>query len=1028
MFSLACRGEITLTWNDNSSNEDGFKIERSIDGAAYAEIATVGADTSTYQDATVVDSQVYVYRVRAFNAYGYSGYSNTAIGSSGTTSTTESDTIAISFSGLLGGVYEPGESDAFQIVVEGAQSPVQSVQFFANGTIVSTELHEPYDFAYQAMVEGTHELKVMVTTDLGVYEESVDIVVEASVNTAPTLSEISHISILEGGNSGSVEFTIGDAESNSDSLVVEAVSSNTDLLPNASITLGGSGSLRSISIAAPENAAGEVSVMVSVSDGVASTSKSFNVSIVGLSAPTIGQIPDIELFEGDVVEPLAFTVEDAETPAEDLVISASSSNELMIPESAIVIAGSGLNRTISVTPLDQMVGEAVVTVVVDDGTSSASESFRVLVKSGAPVILREPEDIVELNGGITAFSVVAEGKPELSYQWFFNENPIPEATQASHLLEGVSSLDAGEYMVQVSNPYGAIQSRSATLTIQSAITDAQRSIVSTTDESGQLVLSVEESGENLKYQWYSGVSGDKSNPIEGETGSSYRPGASAEGSSFWVEVTVDSGSASNVDVAQSDTFVVEEAPLELDRYFFGEFAGGTTGKFGLYVRSDNTAVFLGHIEHRKSIIASVDLDIKSDGSFHHKSRAFGWINGVVGETSVSGGVAKKDLTFSGDLSVLDGTTGAIAGFYDGVITNTADGQTFVLAGPNGEAYVISGSGSDYTAYEGTVSEDGLITVAASEEEYLSLSIDGDSQTLTGTTFVNSEERSILGQNENMDTDSELYNASIRAQVKSGSSVMIAGFVVLGPEEKQVLIRGVGPSLRSQGVANALSDPRLTLYRQGSEASIGFSDNWRDSENASQIEEAAAHAGAFALPFGSKDSALLVSLPEGVYTAHVESTGSSEGTALVEIYDVDSAFGLDTRSTLVNMSLRGEIGSGDNVIISGFVVSGTSAKRMLIRAVGPELTQFGITDVLEDPQLTIYRSENGEMIPIATSDDWGADPINASEFGSRAGAFPLEIESKSSAKVLWLEPGLYTAVASSSGEQTGIALVEAYEVN
>jgi len=69
-----------------------------------------------------------------------------------------------------------------------------------------------------------------------------------------------------------------------------------------------------------------------------------------------------------------------------------------------------------------------------------------------------------------------------------------------------------------------------------------------------------------------------------------------------------------------------------------------------------------------------------------------------------------------------------------------------------------------------------------------------------------------------------------------------------------------------------------------------------------------------------------------------------------------------------------------------------------------------------------------MIPIATSDDWGADPINASEFGSRAGAFPLEIESKSSAKVLWLEPGLYTAVASSSGEQTGIALVEAYEVN
>ncbi len=86
-----------------------------------------------------------------------------------------------------------------------------------------------------------------------------------------------------------------------------------------------------------------------------------------------------------------------------------------------------------------------------------------------------------------------------------------------------------------------------------------------------------------------------------------------------------------------------------------------------------------------------------------------------------------------------------------------------------------------------------------------------------------------------------------------------------------------------------------------------------------------------MPYGSKDSALLVSLPQGVYTAHLESVSGSEGTALVEVYDVDSSFGVDSLSTLVNMSLRGEIGSGDNVIISGFVVAGTSAKKMLVRA-------------------------------------------------------------------------------------------------
>lgn len=899
-----------------------------------------------------------------------------------------------------------------------------------NGEIVSTELHDPYDFAFQPTAEGTYLLKAMVTTDLGVYESSAEIVVEARVNTAPAISELSNLSVLEGGNSGQIEFTIGDAETSSDSLPVEATSGNPELLPNASINLGGSGSLRTIATAAPEGSQGDVVVTITVSDGEASVSQSFLVSLVGLTAPTISEIPDIKLYQGDSPEPIAFVVEDAETPAEGLMVTATSSNESLLPQSAIAIAGTGSNRSISLAPVDQAVGEALITVVADDGTSTGSESFWVVVSSGAPVILKEPVDRVELNGGITAFSVEAEGKPELSYQWFFNENPIAGANQASYLIEGVSNLDAGSYKAQISNPYGAVESRSATLTVQSSITDTQSTIVSNTDESGQLVLSVQEGGDNLKYQWYAGESGDKSNPIEGATSSSFAPGDALEGASYWVEVTVDSGLASNVDAAQSDTFVVEAPAPELDRYFFGEFLGGTTGKFGLYVRSDNTAVFLGHIESRKSIIASVNLEIKADGSFHHKSREFGWINGVVGETYVSGGVAKKDLTFSGYLSVLDGTTGAIARFYDGVIANTADGQTFVLAGPNGEAYVISGSGNDYTGYEGTITEDGLITVSAPEEEYLSLSIDLNTQTLSGTTIVESEEQSILGQNENMDTDSELYNASIRAQVKSGSSVMIAGFVVLGSEEKQVLIRGVGPSLRSQGVRNALSDPRLTLYRQGTEEPIGFNDNWRDSENASLIEEAAAQAGAFALPAGSMDSALLVSLPQGVYTAHVQSANGSEGTSLVEIYDADSALGIDSRSTLVNMSLRGEIGTGDNVIISGFVVDGTSSKRMLVRAVGPELSQFGITNVLEDPQLTIYQSKNGEMLPIAESDDWGEDSINAinaSESGSRAGAFPIEVGSKSSAKVVWLEPGLYTAVASGVGGQTGIALVEAYEI-
>ena len=289
--------------------------------------------------------------------------------------------------------------------------------------------------------------------------------------------------------------------------------------------------MRTIAIAAPEGSQGDVVVTITVSDGEASVSQSFLVSLVGLTAPTISEIPDIKLYQGDSPEPIALVVEDAETPAEGLMVTATSSNESLLPQSAIAIAGTGSNRSISLAPVDQAVGEALITVVADDGTSTGSESFWVVVSSGAPVILKEPVDLVELNGGITAFSVEAGGKPELSYQWFFNENPIAGANQASYLIEGVSNLDAGSYKAQISNPYGAVESRSATLTVQSSITDTQSTIVSNTDESGQLVLSVQEGGDNLKYQWYAGESGDKSNPIEGATSSSFAPGDALEGAS-----------------------------------------------------------------------------------------------------------------------------------------------------------------------------------------------------------------------------------------------------------------------------------------------------------------------------------------------------------------------------------------------------------------------------------------------------------------------------------------------------------------
>ena len=108
---MANAGELTLSWNDNSNNEDGFRIERSSDGSSFAEIATVGANVATYKDKTIAEDQNYTYRVRTSIKFGNSGYSNSASGSVGSSGNNEAETIIIGFSGLKGGVYERGEVD-----------------------------------------------------------------------------------------------------------------------------------------------------------------------------------------------------------------------------------------------------------------------------------------------------------------------------------------------------------------------------------------------------------------------------------------------------------------------------------------------------------------------------------------------------------------------------------------------------------------------------------------------------------------------------------------------------------------------------------------------------------------------------------------------------------------------------------------------------------------------------------------------------------------------------------------------------
>jgi sugar lactone lactonase YvrE len=277
----------------------------------------------------------------------------------------------------------------------------------------------------------------------------------------------------------------------------------------------------------------------------------------------------------------------------------------------------------------------------------------------------------------------------------------------------------------------------------------------------------------------------------------------------------------------------------------------------------------------------------------------------------------------------------------------------------------------------------------------------------------------------------LINLSCRSLVTSSTTVdnfLIAGFVIGGADAsgtENLLIRASGPALVPFGVTGVLADPYLQLTSLASNSIIGKSGSWGGS---ALISSTAAAVGAF--PWtdpSSRDAALVASLPTGPFTALVlgDSTGDS-GIALAEIYDATPAGAYSpTTPRLINLSVRTQVGVGGDVLIAGFVVGGTTSETVLIRASGPALTPFGLVGtLLPDPQLQLYGSAG----TIATNNGWGGDSQIAAT-AAAVGAFSWgNAATPDSAILVTLPPGAYTAEVSGADGDTGIALVEVYEVH
>lgn len=263
----------------------------------------------------------------------------------------------------------------------------------------------------------------------------------------------------------------------------------------------------------------------------------------------------------------------------------------------------------------------------------------------------------------------------------------------------------------------------------------------------------------------------------------------------------------------------------------------------------------------------------------------------------------------------------------------------------------------------------------------------------------------------------LANIATRGMVGTDANQLIAGFVVSGSNPKPVLIRAIGPGLSAFGISGILANTRLQLFR-GTTVLLE-NDDWGTNPSAVAIAQAFGPVGAFNLLPNSQDSALLVTLDPGNYSAQVSGVGGTSGVALVEVYDASNISHL---GRLANISTRAQVGGGVGTLIAGLVIAGDLPKAVLIRAVGPTLVQFGVTAPLGNPRLELYR---GTTL-ITSNDDWGGAAGLSNAF-TQVGAFALPVASLDSALLLNLEPGAYTAQVSSVSGASGLAIVEIYEL-
>jgi hypothetical protein len=484
-------------------------------------------------------------------------------------------------------------------------------------------------------------------------------------------------------------------------------------------------------------------------------------------------------------------------------------------------------------------------------------------------------------------------------------------------------------------------------------------------------------------------------------------------------------------------------------YYSGNIASG--GFWALYVRDNRNATFLASLDVRHSAIIVRSLMVAPDGSFSAagteikplatagvtaqalaaaeapvlKTAAaagdFSLTGQIAADGRVTGQLAGIGESLFGQAESAEGTTQALTGYYTATALDTAVGSFDVLVGSSGQVFSVRTGATFAEGFRGNIGANGqgsLSAPLAFRQGTIALAIDAAAQTVSGvlTPVDSAQTISYSRLADTVAPVARVVNLSVRTTAGTGDQTLIVGLVIIGSGNKTLLLRGIGPTLSTQGVTNPLADPTMRLLNVGG-TEVSANNDWGGSAPMSRNFAA---VGAFALPADSKDAALFSTLATGLYSFHLFPNGAGTGVTLAEVYDADDN---SSAASVFNISARTQVGTGENILIAGFVITGNSPKTLLIRGLGPTLAAQGVTGALVNPQLYLF----GGSGLVGSNDDWGGTAALKNAFAAvGAGALAADT-SKDAALLVTLQPGVYSAQVSGVGSTTGVGLVEIFLV-